>query len=102
MTARDSAVRRAAESAGVRIEIGDLGTWGRARLIAEYDPSGPVIRIDARERAASADPIRHEELAIAHELYHHLERLGRVPRLLTRREREAAADAFARALAVSP
>ena len=66
-------------------------------MIAEYDPSGPVIRIDARERAAAADPQEHEELAIAHELYHHLERIGAQPRLRSRRAREAAADAFARA-----
>ncbi len=89
--------RDAAESAGVAVEVADLGDWGRARLIAEYDPSGPVIRIDARERAAAADPLAHEELAIAHELYHHLERIGAVPRLPTRRAREAAADAYARA-----
>jgi hypothetical protein len=89
--------RRAAESAGVAVELADLGDWGRARLIAEYDPSGPVIRIDARLRAAAADPLAHEELAIAHELYHHLERTGAVPRLRSRRAREAAADAYARA-----
>jgi hypothetical protein len=89
--------RRAAESAGVAVELADLGDWGRARLIAEYDPAGPVIRIDARERAAAADPLAHEELAIAHELYHHLERTGVIPRLRSRRAREAAADAYARA-----
>jgi hypothetical protein len=89
--------RRAARSEGVAVEVADLGDWGRARLIAEYDPSGPVIRIDARARAAAADPLAHEELAIAHELYHHLERTGAVPRLGSRREREAAADAYARA-----
>jgi hypothetical protein len=89
--------RAAAAARGVAIEITDLGWWGPARLIAEYDPAGPVIRIDARERARAGDPLAHEEHAIAHELYHHLERTGEVPRLATRREREAAADAFARA-----
>jgi len=93
----DSAARRAAADAGVAVELADLGDWGGARLIAEYDPTGPVIRIDARERAAAADPLAFEELAIAHELYHHLERTGAVPRLRSRRAREAAADAYARA-----
>jgi len=94
---RERSARQAAESAGVTVEIADLGDWGRARLFAEYDPCGPVIRIDARERAAAADPLAHEELAIAHELYHHFERTGAVPRLRSRRAREAAADAYARA-----
>ncbi|MGB8265474.1 MAG: hypothetical protein WCE44_04070 [Candidatus Velthaea sp.] len=92
-----SSAREAAARAGVSVEIAGLGDWGRARLIAEYDPNGPVIRIDARELAAASDPHLLEELAIAHELYHHFERTAGVPRLRSRRAREAAADAYARA-----
>jgi hypothetical protein len=42
-------IRALAAAYGVRIEMGDLGDWGRVRLIAEYDPDGPVIRVNTRE-----------------------------------------------------
>jgi hypothetical protein len=70
-----------------------LGDWGSVRLVAEYDPDGPTIRVDRRERGAVTI-----ERAIAHELYHHREAIGEVPRLRDRAERERAADAYARAL----
>jgi len=93
-----SAAGTAAELKGVAIEAGDLGSWGGARLIAEYDPAGPTIRLNARELASAGDSRYLEELAIAHELYHHLEHVGAIPRLSSRRAREAAADAYAHAL----
>ena len=40
--------RTLAREAGVAIELADLGDWGTATLVAEYDPAGPVIRINAR------------------------------------------------------
>jgi len=81
----------------VRVEVADLGDWGSARLVAEYDPDGPLIRVNLRELPQVA--LEH---AIAHELYHHREAIGEVPRLPSRAERESAADAFAAALAGAP
>lgn len=82
----------------LRIELADLGDWGTATLVAEYDPAGPTIRINVR--ALPADPVgraEHIERAIAHERYHHAEACGIVPRLATRSAREAAAGrGFAR------
>lgn len=77
----------------MRVELDDLGDWGSVRLIAEYDPDGPTIRVD-RCRCARVTI----ERAIAHELYHHREAIGEVPRLRDRAERERAADAYAGAL----
>jgi len=70
---------------------------GSVRLIAEYDPDGPTIRVNRRELPHVA--LEH---AIAHELYHHREAIGEIPRLRDRTERERAADAFALALTGSP
>ena len=42
-------IQALAEAYGVRIELADLGDWGRVRLIAEYDPQGPVIRVNTRD-----------------------------------------------------
>ncbi|MBC5800328.1 MAG: hypothetical protein GIX03_06240 [Candidatus Eremiobacteraeota bacterium] len=59
-----------------RIEITDLGTWGTAALLAEYDPQGDVIRVNARAveriRAActAAEAAQFVTCAIAHERYH--------------------------------
>ncbi len=59
-----------------RIEIADLGTWGAAALLAEYDPQGDVIRVNARvvERVRTAgDAAQAAQFltcAIAHERYH--------------------------------
>jgi hypothetical protein len=82
---------------GVRIEVTDLGNWGSVRLIAEYDPDGPVIRINenALPRSSSCDVRDAIDRAIAHELYHHREAIGEIPRIAGRAAREAAADAFA-------
>ena len=82
---------RAGRSYGVRVEVADLGDWGLVRLIAEYDPDGPAIRLNARE-LRRLPTSRH---AIAHELYHHREAIGEVARIAGRAERERAADAFA-------
>lgn len=77
----------------MRVELADLGDWGAARLIAEYDPNGPTIRVNRRELARI--DLGH---AIAHELYHHREAIGEVARLRGHDDRERAADAFADAL----
>ena len=74
----------------MRVECAELGDWGSVNLIAEYDPVGPTIRVSSRAV--------HADLAIAHELYHHREAIGEIPRLRDRAERERAADAFAAAL----
>jgi hypothetical protein len=85
---------------GVRIEVAALGDWGSTRLIAEYDPDGPAIRINeaALPRGSSCAVRDAIDLAIAHELYHHREALGEIPRIADRAAREAAADAFAERL----
>jgi Zn-dependent peptidase ImmA (M78 family) len=90
-------VHALAAAYGIGIEIADLGDWGPARLIAEYDPDGPAIRVNARELSSI-----NVERAIAHELYHHREAIGDVPRLPDRNERERAADAFAAELLGAP
>jgi predicted transcriptional regulator len=82
-----------ARAYGVAVEFADLGAWGAAELRSEYDPGGPVIRIN--QRLAMRDEL--VALCIYHELYHHREAIGDVRRQRSRRAREAAADAFARA-----
>lgn len=77
----------------MRVEVADLGDWGFARLIAEYDPDGPTIRVNRRELERT-----DLERALAHELYHHREAIGEVARLPRRADRERAADAFAASL----
>jgi hypothetical protein len=76
---------------GVRVELVSLGDWGTVRVIAEYDPRGPAIRVNAAVQP-DADAV---ERAVAHELYHHREAIGEIARLGDRPSREAAADAFA-------
>ena len=97
-------VRTLAQAAGVRIELADLGDWGDATLVSEYDPAGPAIRINERAidryrtvcgALSSCDIRGFIDLAVAHELYHHREATGEIPRLPDRAAREAAADAFA-------
>ncbi|MBV9718803.1 MAG: hypothetical protein JOZ77_05760 [Candidatus Eremiobacteraeota bacterium] len=85
---------------GVRVCFADLGDWGGAQLRAEYDPAIPQIRINTRvaEALSVADLGEFIALAVGHELYHHRERIGEVAVLTNRREREAAAGAFAREL----
>jgi hypothetical protein len=85
--------RALAVAYGVRVEIADLGDWASVTLVAEYDPDGPVIRVSERVPEGAV------ERAIAHELYHHREAIGEVPRLRDRAARERAADAFAERLA---
>jgi hypothetical protein len=85
---------------GVEVEFADLGDWGVDELRSEYDPSGPKIRINTRV----AEQMTPEELGefvtftIGHELYHHREAIGEVERLAERKDREIAANEFARRL----
>ncbi len=90
-------VRGIAAVYGVRVELADLGDWAPAKLVAEYDPDGPVIRINERAlpRGSSCDVRDAIDHAIAHELYHHREAIGEVARIADRTARECAADAFA-------
>jgi hypothetical protein len=94
-------VRALAAAYGVRVEVADLGDWGAARLVSEYDPAGPVIRLNERELPhGSSCAVRDAiDLAVAHELYHHREAIGEIPRIAERAAREAAADAYAEQLA---
>ena len=101
-------VRGIAAAYGVRVELADLGDWGTAKLLAEYDPDGAVIRINERTlpralRQAQGDNESDDvrgaiDRAIAHELYHHREAIGEVARLADRAARERDADAFAETL----
>lgn len=91
-------VRALAASYGVRIELADLGGWGSVHIVAEYDPAGPVIRVNTR-RLRQDEPSRSWlDRVIAHELYHHREAIGEIARISARAAREAAADAYADAL----
>jgi hypothetical protein len=81
--------RAVAAAYGVRVELVDLGDWAAVMLVAEYDPDGPVIRVNERVRGLAV------EHAVAHELYHHREAIGEVARIADRAARERAADAFA-------
>jgi hypothetical protein len=97
--------RREATVAGIAVELTDLGDWA-GRLVSEYDPHARTIRInkralDAYHRACgeldSCAVRGFIDLAVAHELFHHREAAGDVERLASGAEREAAADAYARA-----
>jgi hypothetical protein len=101
-----SDARAVAAAFGLVVELIDLGDWGTVTLISEYDARARAIRVNRRALDAfhaafgdrAADATRDFiNLAIAHELYHHREAIGEVPRFATGREREAAADAYARA-----
>ena len=89
-----------ARNYGVRVELAYLGDWGASNLYAEYEPRGPIIRLDREYVRALSGAKRYTfvSLAIGHELYHHCERIGAVQRIHDRVARENAADAFARAL----
>jgi hypothetical protein len=80
----------------MKIEIADLGDWGAAELRSEYDPEGPVIRVNARvlERLPAEERAAFIARAIAHEFYHHLEHCGKISVIADRASREAAAGAF--------
>ena len=81
----------------MKIEIADLGDWGAAELRSEYDPEGPVIRVNARvlERLPEEERAAFLARAIAHESYHHLEHCGEIPVIADRAAREVAAGAYA-------
>jgi hypothetical protein len=85
--------RTAARESGIAIELADLGDWGSSTLVSEYDPDGPVIRINTRAIPAgsSCDVREHIDRAIAHELYHHAEAQGEIARITDREAREHAA-----------
>ncbi len=85
--------RTIARACGVAVELADLGDWGSATLVSEYDPAGPVIRINTRALpAGSSCAVReHIDAAIAHELYHHREAAGEIERLRPRAARERGA-----------
>ena len=87
----------------VRIELADLGEWGADELRSEYDPAGPTIRLNVRvaEKLPAGRIGEFVTLAVAHELYHHRERLGEIERLPDRAARESAADEFARRVLAS-
>jgi hypothetical protein len=89
-----------ARSYGIAVGFADLGEWGSAELRSEYDPRGPSIRLNTRvaERLAPADLGEFVTMAIAHELYHHRERIGEVVVIEDRPDRERAADRYAREL----
>lgn len=78
----------------MKIEFADLGDWGDAELRSEYDPEGPVIRINSRiaDNLPPKERADFVKRAIAHELYHHMERTGDIPVIADRSERERAAS----------
>ena len=85
---------------GIPIVFADLGDWGVDELRSEYDPEGPVIRINVRvaEQLTLSELGEFVALCVGHELYHHREHIGEVQRLPTRKDREIAANDFARKL----
>ncbi len=89
-----------ARSYGVAIVFADLGDWGLDELRSEYVADTPEIRLNVRiaEQLAPDELGEFVSLAVGHELYHHRERLGEVPVIPNRVEREQAANAFARRL----
>jgi hypothetical protein len=60
----------------VTIEVCDLGDWGAASLLAEYDPSDDAIRVNVRVvervRAVLGDDAAQAFIAcaVAHERFH--------------------------------
>lgn len=85
---------------GVRIEFADLGQWGIDELRSEYDPGGPVIRINQRviENLPLSEIGDFIAFAVGHELYHHREHRGEIPSHSDRAARETAANEYARNL----
>ncbi len=97
--------RALAASYGLAVELADLGTWNSTSLVAEYDARAGVIRINERALAeyrrvaGTLDSCQVRcfiDVAVAHELYHYREATGEVTTFRTRREREEAADRYAR------
>lgn len=95
-----NAAIKLAREYGVTITFIDLGDWGVDELRSEYDPNGPSIRINIRiaETLDGVDLAEFIAMCIGHELYHHREAIGEIPALPQRRDREIAADEFARLL----
>jgi hypothetical protein len=89
--------RTVARERGIAIELADLGSWGDATLVSEYDPAGPVIRINTRAipEGSSCDVREHIDRAVTHELYHHAEAAGTIARVTGREARERAAGEHA-------
>ena len=85
--------RTVARERGIAIELADLGSWGDATLVSEYDPAGPVIRINTRAipPGSSCDVREHIDRAVTHELYHHAEATGEIPPIASHKARERAA-----------
>jgi len=85
---------------GVEIEYADLGEWGVDEFRSEYDPEGPVIRVNKRviENLPVSEIGDFIAFSVAHEIYHHREHRGEIPHLLDRAARETAANDFARKL----
>jgi hypothetical protein len=85
---------------GVDIRFADLGDWGIDELRSEYDPTGPVIRVNIRvaEQMTPAELGEFVAFAVGHELYHHREHIGEIVKLPERKDREIAANAFSRRL----
>jgi hypothetical protein len=85
--------RTVARERGIAIELADLGAWGDATLVSEYDPAGPVIRINTQAipHGSSCDVREHIDRAVAHELYHHGEATGEIARVAGHKAREQAA-----------
>jgi len=93
-----SAAMRLARAYGVAVSFADLGDWGGAQLFSEYDPRGPSIRINERvaRRLRGAALRAFVALAVAHEIYHHRERIGEIAVLPDRAAREGEAARYAR------
>lgn len=85
---------------GIAVVFADLGEWGLDELRSEYDPHGPSIKLNVRiaEQLAPDELGEFVTLAIGHELYHHLERIGEIVVLPDRVAREHAANDYARKL----
>lgn len=95
-----STARALARRYGVKIAFAELGDWAACELFAEYDARGRTIRLNRRVAGTlrGAELRRFVDRAIAHELYHHREAIGEVPRFERRSDRETAADAYAEAV----
>lgn len=89
-----------AKQYGVAVQYADLGEWGVDELRSEYDPEGPVIRVNTRviENLPLSEIGDFIAFSVAHELYHHREHRNEIPRLAGRAARETAANEFARRL----
>jgi hypothetical protein len=89
-----------ARSYGVAVRFAQMGEWGGAELLSEYDPLVPEIRVNVAvaARLTTEQLAEFVALAVGHELYHHREAIREIERLRPRSARESAADEFARAL----